>query len=54
VVDPMCGSATIPVAAVLNDRLAVGVEEDKERYEDAKERVRRVLGERAHLVEDGG
>jgi DNA modification methylase len=40
VVDPMCGSATIPLAALLNERRAVGVEEDKERYESAKERIK--------------
>jgi DNA modification methylase len=44
VVDPMCGSATIPLAALLNDRKVVGVEEDRERYEAALERVRLVLG----------
>ena len=47
VMDPMCGSATIPLAALLNDRLAVGVEEDRGHYERAKQRVKTVLSSAA-------
>lgn len=39
VVDPMCGSATIPIAAYKMDRYAVGCELDKKRYEEAKRKV---------------
>jgi hypothetical protein len=52
VLDPMCGSATIPLAALLNDRRAIGVEEDRERYEAALERVRIVLGGELELGRD--
>jgi hypothetical protein len=47
VMDPMCGSATIPLAALLNDRLAVGVEENSEHYERAKQRVKSALSSAA-------
>jgi len=47
VMDPMCGSATIPLAALLNDRLAVGVEENSEHYERAKQRVKAALSSAA-------
>lgn len=39
VLDPMCGSATIPLAAALLGRFSVGVELDPEHYKRARERL---------------
>lgn len=39
VLDPMCGSATIPLAAALAGRFSVGVELDPEHYKRARERL---------------
>lgn len=43
VLDPMAGSATIPIAALLNERRSIAIEEDKERYETAKIRIQMAL-----------
>lgn len=44
VLDPMMGSATVPLAAINTGRRAVGVEIDEERYQQALERVSLQLG----------
>jgi len=40
VLDPMCGSATIPLAALETDRFGVGIEIDEGHYQKALHRVR--------------
>jgi 16S rRNA G966 N2-methylase RsmD len=44
VLDPMCGSATIPLAAVQTDRFGVGIEVDEGHYRDALQRIDKELG----------
>ena len=39
IIDPMCGSGTIPYICKMNNRNFIGVEIDEKRYLDAKTRV---------------
>jgi 16S rRNA G966 N2-methylase RsmD len=45
VVDPMCGSGTIPIAAFELDRYGIGCELDESRYEEAKRKVVELMPE---------
>lgn len=44
VVDPFCGSATVPLAAVESGRLSIGIEAKEEYYLMGLERMRTIVG----------
>ncbi len=52
VVDPMCGAATIPIAAVLSGRRAIGCEISDEHHDAAKARVSALMEEGAFDSEE--